>query len=62
MKAIKNKIFGPSPKDRKIVYIPVAACNARYAQRVDSALQKVNKNNCAALFVGINSSNRDSIV
>ena len=60
MKGIKNYLI--KPKNQKIFYISVPTCNAKNAEKVQSALAKMTKANTAALFVGINSGTKDSIV
>ena len=60
MQSIKNYFI--KPKNQKIFYIPVPTCNAKNAAKVEGTLAKMTKANTAALFVGINSGTKDSIV
>ena len=50
------------PKNHKIQYLPIPACNAKQTKKVLAALGKFKKSNTAAIFVGINSGNKDSVV
>ena len=50
------------PKNQKIWYIPVPSCDAKVAKKVISSLNLMKKGNTAAIFVGINTGRKDSIV
>jgi len=59
-KYIQNYLI--KPKNLKIQYIPVPSCNAKQTKKVIKDLSRMKKTNTAAIFVGVNSGGKDSVV